>query len=432
MGQLKTLQHNRTKSTPALSSLLKQPVKTSLNNNNINGFGRQRTAFADVSNTVRSGTNHNSVKDDLSILKDGFIPVTKPTTTLQPLREVPDTNVQNANKQPALLRPAQRPLSAVIPKQPVVAQNNVTASAVPKNITTEFSTIEHRSSDPEQFLRFLNRKRTTVFREQPLPAEQEVIIAPVKETIRAVASTAPVHQVLEVPREKKLPLVPEPVLPDVPLVPQVHDAYEQEVKDFSRDLIQSIEQTFAKAEEVVEVKEEVDVAHALPVLPSRTSLSDTIPLAEPASRPTDEEIYQLALETQLPPLDPALAGVKLPGSAGAEYPEYFEEDEEEYYDAEGYTTARSIRSRGDNTTGGLTTFLEPRVTQRVLKELEQARDFVLANRTEDDIEDEAWDTSMVAEYGDDIFEYMHKLEVCLHHSSLDNTTNTTIEQDAAQ
>ena len=89
---------------------------------------------------------------------------------------------------------------------------------------------------------------------------------------------------------------------------------------------------------------------------------------------------------------------------------YFEEDEE-YYDAEGYTTARSLRSRGENTTGGLTTFLEPRVTQRVLKELEQARDFVLANRTDDDIEDEAWDTSMVAEYGDDIFEYMHKLEV---------------------
>lgn len=107
--------------------------------------------------------------------------------------------------------------------------------------------------------------------------------------------------------------------------------------------------------------------------------------------------------------------MKLSGSAGADYPEYFEEDEEEYYDAEGYTTARSIRSRGDNTTGGLTTFLEPRVTQRVLKELEQAKEFVMANRTEDDIEDEAWDTSMVAEYGDDIFEYMHKLEVRATH-----------------
>ena len=408
MAQMKTLQHNRTKSTPALSSLLKQPVKTSLANN-INSNGRQRTAFADVSNTMRSNANHNSVKDDLSILKDGFFPVSKPTTTLQPLREVPDTNAQHANKQPALLRPAQRPLSAVILKQPVVAQNNVTASAVPKNTVNDSG--EYRNSDPEQFLRFLSRKRTTVFRE-PAPVEQEVASL-VKETIRPVASTAPVHQVLEAPREKKLPPVPapEPVLPAAPTAPEVRDAYEQEVKDFSRDLIQSIEQTFAKAEQVIEVKDEVEVAHALPVLPSRTSSSDTIPLAEPAPRPTEEEIYQLALETQLPPLDPALAGVKLPGSAGADYPEYFEEDEEEYYDAEGYTTARSIRSRGDNTTGGLTTFLEPRVTQRVLKELEQARDFVLANRTEDDIEDEAWDTSMVAEYGDDIFEYMHKLEV---------------------
>jgi G2/mitotic-specific cyclin 3/4 len=104
--------------------------------------------------------------------------------------------------------------------------------------------------------------------------------------------------------------------------------------------------------------------------------------------------------------------VKLPVSAHSDIPDYFEEeDEEEYYDAEGYTTARSIRSRGDNTTGGLTTFLEPRVTTRVLKELEAAKDYVLATRTEDDIDDEVWDTSMVAEYGDDIFEYMRKLEV---------------------
>ena len=44
------------------------------------------------------------------------------------------------------------------------------------------------------------------------------------------------------------------------------------------------------------------------------------------------------------------------------------------------------------------------------RELEAAKIFVEANRSDEDVEDEQWDTSMVAEYGDEIFEYMHSLE----------------------
>ncbi|KAJ8114583.1 hypothetical protein OPT61_g3573 [Boeremia exigua] len=87
-----------------------------------------------------------------------------------------------------------------------------------------------------------------------------------------------------------------------------------------------------------------------------------------------------------------------------------EDDDEEYYDADGYTTARSLRSRGDNTTGGVTLVLAPRVTAKTQRELEAARQFVELHRSPEDVEDEQWDTSMVAEYGDEIFEYMHALE----------------------
>ncbi|KAF3031531.1 hypothetical protein E8E11_001574 [Didymella keratinophila] len=91
--------------------------------------------------------------------------------------------------------------------------------------------------------------------------------------------------------------------------------------------------------------------------------------------------------------------------------EYWDEDdEEEFYDADGYTTARSLRSRGDNTTGGVTLVLAPRITAKTQCELESARQFVESTRSEEDVEDEQWDTSMVAEYGDEIFEYMHSLE----------------------
>jgi hypothetical protein len=96
---------------------------------------------------------------------------------------------------------------------------------------------------------------------------------------------------------------------------------------------------------------------------------------------------------------------------GLEQEEYWDEEEDdEYYDADGYTTARSLRSRGDNTTGGVTLVLAPRVTKKTERELEAAKIFVEANRSAEDVEDEQWDTSMVAEYGDEIFEYMHSLE----------------------
>jgi hypothetical protein len=44
--------------------------------------------------------------------------------------------------------------------------------------------------------------------------------------------------------------------------------------------------------------------------------------------------------------------------------------------------------------------------------LAAAKEIVEATRTAEEIEDECYDTSMVAEYGDEIFDYMKQLEVC--------------------
>ena len=86
--------------------------------------------------------------------------------------------------------------------------------------------------------------------------------------------------------------------------------------------------------------------------------------------------------------------------------------EEDYYDDQGYTTAHSTRSRGDNTTGGVTTALfPPKLTKRDATEIEVARQIVDSKRTPEEDAEEAWDVSMVAEYGDDIFNYMRDLEV---------------------
>lgn len=396
MGQTKTLHHSRNKSTPALSSLLKNPVKTG------NGFSlKPRQAFADVSNTSRG----LSAQDDLALVKEGgYAGFVKPTTSLQPLREVPEYVPQTKNT--ALLRPAQRPLSAMIPKQASSLYLNNAASAMPRHVNVD---AESEKNDPEVLLKFLKRKGTTVFREEP--AVEPEVVTLIKETARTNALTAPVHQILE-PREKKLPPAPETILHAIQ-IEEERVSLPEAVKEFSRELIESIEQTFAKSEQTLPVEEVSQPQHHA-ITTSRTSSQETIEQVEREPRLVEHEVYLPALETQLPPLDPALAGVKLPLSAISDVPEeYYEEEDDEYYDAEGYTTARSIRSRGDNTTGGLTTFLEPRVTARVMKELQCAAEYVDATRSPDDVEDEAWDTSMVAEYGDDIFEYMRKLEVCL-------------------
>ncbi|KAI1485375.1 cyclin-like protein [Biscogniauxia mediterranea] len=88
-------------------------------------------------------------------------------------------------------------------------------------------------------------------------------------------------------------------------------------------------------------------------------------------------------------------------------------DEEEYYDDQGYTTAHSI-SRGDNTTLGATTVMcPPKLTKKGVAEIEAAKKIVESKRTDNDIQEESWDVSMVTEYGDEIFQYMRDLEVAL-------------------
>ncbi|KAF4452027.1 hypothetical protein F53441_5101 [Fusarium austroafricanum] len=89
-----------------------------------------------------------------------------------------------------------------------------------------------------------------------------------------------------------------------------------------------------------------------------------------------------------------------------------EADDEDFDDQDqAYTTAHSVRSR-DMTVGGATEIVPlPRVTARVQRELEDAREEVERTRTRDEVEEELWDVSMVAEYGDEIFEYMRELEI---------------------
>lgn len=99
-----------------------------------------------------------------------------------------------------------------------------------------------------------------------------------------------------------------------------------------------------------------------------------------------------------------------PGAA-FESEDNWDEEDVEVDEDQGYTTAHSYRSHGDNTTQCLTAILAPKVTARIQQELDMARIAVEESRTFDEVEEEQWDVSMVAEYGDEIFGYMRELEV---------------------
>lgn len=88
--------------------------------------------------------------------------------------------------------------------------------------------------------------------------------------------------------------------------------------------------------------------------------------------------------------------------------QYFATEDYALYD-DGYTTARSFDLSGEST-AAFTTILVPKTSEKTKLEIEAAKRYVETLRTPEDIDDELWDTSMVAEYGDEIFDYMRHLE----------------------
>lgn len=136
----------------------------------------------------------------------------------------------------------------------------------------------------------------------------------------------------------------------------------------------------------------------------------------PSSRP--ETQYILALEHQAQSFEAERdVAETLAATYDAEGEAEYEEDELEFEPDE-YTR---------NMTGGATAttvVLAPRYTKRVQDELVEAKILVEGSRTAEDIEEEQWDTSMVAEYGDEIFAYMRKLEVSLDNVHILDTLLT--------
>lgn len=331
----------------------------------------KRTAFGDVSNMAK---NIVAAHDDLDTVgkNNGYDVVEKPVAAQE--------------KSSAFLRPAQRPLAGL---KGFLGNNSLVNTTAAPSVAAKAPLVE--AQQPLVKSRTLSKRTTTIFKDSAALDSNQSSQPASQPASNTNAPVAPVHQSLG-PRQHKSQ--PQLKVDQAPLRRTQSKAIETSVE-------------VCQEEPVPIESNHQDVPEQLSnhVEERKQKIAEDIrrenQQAEELAIQIRQEINRQDRQLPAPPLV-------------SEPEEYWEEEEEEeLYDELGYTTAHSYRSRGDNTTGGATTVLFPKVTNKVKKELAIAKDIVENSRTAEEIEDEAWDTSMVAEYGDEIFQYMRELEVCL-------------------
>jgi len=346
--------HQRNKSTPALTTLM--------NVGAVRGaIGTKRAALADVGNTTRQ---NQPAKDDSAINgKESY-----DKTAISHVIELPLKNNISA-----LSKPAHRPL-AVKPSQQAVTTTIVPIKpAAAETIAPKVQPANERKAYPS--------RNTAVVKEESVTSGQTTTAGEVGvngKPFRAEDLLAQLKEGISASRASAIDGVLQP------------NGRLDHSEPFAPVPISSAAQPLHR--------------QALPFLPAQQQI---------VSASQVEHDILLALEQQAQALEASERNATytqkhVQPAQGQEY--YLDEEDEDLYYEEGYTTARSLKMRGD-TTGGATIVLQPRYTAKVQAEIAAAKQLVEGLRTEEDIEDEQWDTSMVAEYGEEIFEYMRTLEV---------------------
>ncbi|KAK4694227.1 G2/mitotic-specific cyclin 3/4, partial [Lecanoromycetidae sp. Uapishka_2] len=388
----KTL-HQRNKSSPSLSTTLQAGGLK---------MAAKRTAFGDVSNTAN--LSRPSKDDSVVGGKGGYSITEKVIPTLQD------------KKTTSFLRPAQRPISVGGIKGLL---NNVTNSINPPSVKQPLVELEQSvqtTNQAAQTRKVVTKKSTAIFKDTGLAQPEQTALEPQKPP-PSVALLAPVHREL-LPRQRHMQTevsqVPQPPLtckPSEPITssdlqkartePSAVQASSEEPPVLRSDGIYVDDQGQVRLYDYEEPTEPIEVARPAEkevVVNEENPKQDIRRALDPilANQPTNTRPEPISKSTLAPVSEPE---------------EYWDDEAEENFEEEGYATARSFRSRGENTTGGATTVLFPKVNQKAKKEIAAAKDLIEGSKTAEELEDEAWDTTMVAEYGEEIFGYMKDLEI---------------------
>lgn len=391
-GAQKTL-HQRNKSSPALSTThqaggLKLAAK--------------RTAFGDVSNT--SNVSRPS-KDDSAIGAKGEYSITE--------KLIP---TQQDKKVSSFLRPAQRPLSVSGLKGLL---NNVASSTnlpAVKQPSVDIQQPLQQTSQAANTRKLVTKKSTAVFKDAV--ATQPQYSAPeAQKSLPISAPIAPVHRELQARQQLKESNEPQEAQykPQTTQNKQAYERAAQEIAAAPSAAQASSEEPAVLRSDGIYIDEhgqvqfyglEDSIEHVDVLQSSDNGVLLPVEVSNQNGKTGQDQVLDayLAKSQPEPHRRPTLAPVSEPE-------EYWDDEGEENYEEEGYATARSFKSRGENTTGGATTILFPKVNQKTRKEIAAAKELIEGSKTVEELEDEAWDTTMVAEYGEEIFQYMKDLEI---------------------
>ncbi|OAL33737.1 hypothetical protein AYO20_06913 [Fonsecaea nubica] len=388
-GQVVKTIHHRNKSSPALTTTFAeaQGLKAAA----------KRTAFGDVSNIAAGRPS----KDDLLLhTKPSLQAVVKPTQSLDQRRSI------------ALLRPAQKGLKTILAGAASYGTSKISSNATFRENVAPLQ--------PAATKKTLTKRHTTIFNDQHLAVLQETEIA-LSESVNEKPTGSEKHSSSATPGiQSQLCVLPLPAPVVVPAEP-VKDTQDLH-SDTSLPGIEGVNLGPALSSEPnseTQVNDAIittsnHVAQQLSQQPSERSLPENIlPSVETHVAAMRKEPQHIPVASLVNVVDsvPLLSPHHSYIQQRLEQEEYWDEEDDENYEEEDYVTARSFRSRGDNTTGGATTVLFPQMNQRARKEIAAAKQLVEATRSLEEVEDESYDTSMVAEYGEEIFDYMRQLEV---------------------
>ncbi|KAL6712705.1 B-type cyclin [Lecanora helva] len=359
----------------------------------------KRTAFGDVSNLVNVP---RPSKDDSAIGGKSDINI--------PEKIIP---VQQDKRATSFLRPAQRPLSASM-------RNNSLSNVSDSSSTT---TIKAPLTETQQSLQHLNSTANTrkfaakesaaTFKDADL-IDIDVKKSDLQVPLISIPPAAPVHRELQA-RQKVRSVQEYPAIqPRIGHEPISHSAMprpaekpaERQERNTSSEEVASLRSDGIYIDEHgrAQLYDYVDPAELAQVVPSE---KENLPVGYNSQQMARTEVNQYS--------EAPVAGSKPLRKSNltvvSEPEEYWDDEGDENYEEEGYVTARSFKSRGENTTGGATTVLFPKTTLKAKKEIAAARELIEGSKTIEELEDEAWDTTMVAEYGEEIFHYMRGLEI---------------------
>ncbi|WEW61267.1 B-type cyclin [Emydomyces testavorans] len=357
----KTL-HQRNKSSPALSTLAaaggsKDPSK--------------RTALGNVSNTA-------------NILR-----LTKDDDFTSNVKE----NKKLVEKPSALGRPAQRASQATATK---VSTDNV---------TTDFKTALSRTTALDK-LPVNTRKppvrRNTAFQESALPPLVELMSSVGNENL-PLTKTKPISNISQVNSSPKV-MNSNASHDREEMGPSIH-AKEKPVHNGTLSLPKA-EGIYIEDNGEIKIYNPSGPVHSISAISSIDRQADLLP-ALGTERTKENSICGTT------PNLPTEGGMAPYSHHDAAFdPEESWDDGDENYVDDGYHTACSQLCNENAAQEAITT-LFPDFNMNVQRELAIAKQIVESTRKHEDYEDECDDPTMVAEYGDEIFEYMEKLEIKL-------------------